>query len=86
LPDEDFEMLGEDDLILLSRRFERMHENRMNSRRNSRTCFKCGRTGHFFAESSSLNDNDKHKSMDKTRKSKNKDHDHGRKPQPRESG
>jgi hypothetical protein len=48
LPDEDFDVLGEDDLALLSRRFERMYENRMSSRRNSRTCFKCGKTGHFF--------------------------------------
>jgi hypothetical protein len=39
LQDEDFDMLGEDYLALLSRRFERMYENRMSSRRNSRTCF-----------------------------------------------
>jgi hypothetical protein len=79
LPDEDFDVLGEDDLALLSRRFKRMYENRMSSRRNSRTCFKCGKTGHFFAECLKLNDNDKHKSKDKRRKSKKKDHGHGRK-------
>jgi hypothetical protein len=39
LHDEDFDMLGEDYLALLSKRFERMYENRMSSRRNSRTCF-----------------------------------------------
>jgi hypothetical protein len=27
LPDEEFDMLGEDELALLTRRFERMHEN-----------------------------------------------------------
>jgi hypothetical protein len=84
LPDKDFDVLGEDDLTLLLRRFERMYENRMSSRRNSRTCFKCGKTGHFFAECPKLNDNDKHKSKDKRRKSKKKDHGHGRKTRSRE--
>jgi hypothetical protein len=50
LPDKDFDVLGEDDLALLSRRFERLHENRMCSRRNSMTCFKCGKTRHFFTK------------------------------------
>jgi hypothetical protein len=27
LPDEEFDVLGEDELALLTRRFERMHEN-----------------------------------------------------------
>jgi hypothetical protein len=27
MPDEDFDMLGEDELALLTRRFERLHEN-----------------------------------------------------------
>jgi hypothetical protein len=27
LPDEEFDVLGEDKLTLLTRRFERMHEN-----------------------------------------------------------
>jgi hypothetical protein len=79
LPDEDFDVLGQGDLALLSRRFERMYENRVSSRRNSRTCFKCGKTGHFFVECPKLNDNDKHKSKNKRRKSKKKDHGHGRK-------
>jgi hypothetical protein len=39
LPDEEFDMLGEDELALLTRRFEKMHGNRVNSRRNTRTCF-----------------------------------------------
>jgi hypothetical protein len=39
LPDEEFDVLGEDELALLTRWFERMHENWVNSRRNTRTCF-----------------------------------------------
>jgi hypothetical protein len=79
LLDEDFDVFGEDDLALLSRRFERMYKNRMSSRRNSRTCFKCGKTRHFFAECPKLNNDAKHKSKEKRRKSKKKDHGHGRK-------
>jgi hypothetical protein len=37
--DEEFDMLGEDELTLLMRRFERLHENRVNMRKNTRTCF-----------------------------------------------
>jgi hypothetical protein len=37
--DEEFDVLGEDELALLTRRFERMHENRVNTRTNTRTCF-----------------------------------------------
>jgi hypothetical protein len=39
MPDEDFDMLGEDELALLTRQFERLHVNRVNMRRNTRTCF-----------------------------------------------
>jgi hypothetical protein len=39
MPDEEFDVLGEDELALLTRRFERLHENRVNMRRNTRTCF-----------------------------------------------
>jgi hypothetical protein len=39
LPDEEFDVLGEDELALLTRRFERLHENRVNTRRNPWTCF-----------------------------------------------
>jgi hypothetical protein len=52
MPDEEFDVLGEDELALLTRRFERLHENRVNMRRNTRTCFKCGKAGHYFAECS----------------------------------
>jgi hypothetical protein len=48
--DEEFDVLGEDELVLLTRRFERLHENRVNMRRNTRTCFQCGKPGHFVAD------------------------------------
>jgi hypothetical protein len=50
MPDEEFDVLGEDELALLTRRFERLHENRVNMRRNTRTCFQCGKRGHFVAD------------------------------------
>jgi hypothetical protein len=50
LPDEEFDELGEDELALLTRRFERLHENRVNMRRNTRTCFQCGKPGHVVAD------------------------------------
>jgi hypothetical protein len=50
MPDEEFDVLGEDELALLTRRFERLHENRVNMRRNTRTCFLCGKPGHFVAD------------------------------------
>jgi hypothetical protein len=39
LPYEEFDVLGEDELTLLTRRFERIHENQVNTRRNTRMCF-----------------------------------------------
>jgi hypothetical protein len=50
MPDEEFDVLGEDELALLTSRFERLHENRVNMRRNTRTCFQCGKPGHFIAD------------------------------------
>jgi hypothetical protein len=50
MPDEEFSVLGEDELALLTRRFKRLHENRVNMRRNTRTCFQCGKLGHFVAD------------------------------------
>jgi hypothetical protein len=50
LPDEEFDVLGEDELVLLTRRFERLHANRVNMRRNMRTCFQCGKPAHFIAD------------------------------------
>jgi hypothetical protein len=50
MPDDKFDMLGEEDLTLLSRRFERMYTNRKNARRSSGMCYRCGKHGHFIAE------------------------------------
>jgi hypothetical protein len=50
ISDEEFDVLGEDELALLMRRFKRLHENRVNMRRNTRTCFHCGKPGHFVAD------------------------------------
>jgi hypothetical protein len=50
MPDEEFDVLGEDELVLLTRRFDRLHENRVNMRRNTRTCFQCGEPRHFIAD------------------------------------
>jgi hypothetical protein len=47
MPDEELDVLGEDEL---TRRFERLHENLVNMRRNTRTCFQCGKPGHFAAD------------------------------------
>jgi hypothetical protein len=50
MPDEEFDVLREVQLALLTRRFERLHENRVNMRRNTRTCFQCGKPRHFVAD------------------------------------
>jgi hypothetical protein len=50
VPDEEFDMLGDDELALLTTRFERMHENQVNMRRNTRTCFQCSKPRHFVAD------------------------------------
>jgi hypothetical protein len=43
-------VLGEDELVLVTRRFERLHENQVNMRMNTRTCFQCGKPGHFIVD------------------------------------
>jgi hypothetical protein len=50
MPDEELDVLGEDELALLTRRFERLYDNRVNMRRNMRTCFQCSKSGHFLAD------------------------------------
>jgi hypothetical protein len=65
MTDEEFDVLGEDELTLLMRRFERLHENRVSMRRNTRTCFQCSKPGHFVAhcpEKVKNRDSYKHKS------------------------
>jgi hypothetical protein len=47
LPNEEFNVLGEDELALLTRRFETLHENRVNTRRTTHTCFQCGKPEDF---------------------------------------
>jgi hypothetical protein len=48
LVDEEFNVLGE--VALLTRRFERMDKNRVNTRRNMRTCFQFSKPGHFVTD------------------------------------
>jgi hypothetical protein len=50
IPDEEVDVLGEEELALHSWRFDRLHESRSNARRSSGTCYKCGKRGHFIAE------------------------------------
>jgi hypothetical protein len=79
LPDEEFDVLGEDELVLLTRRFEGMHQNRVNMRKNTRTCFQCGKPGHFVAdcpEKVENKDNYKHKSLTDGKYRSRRDHKH----------
>jgi hypothetical protein len=50
MPDEEFDVLGEEDLALLSRRFEHMYTKWKNARRSSGMCYQCGKHGHFIAK------------------------------------
>jgi hypothetical protein len=50
MPDVEFDVLGEEDFVLLSRRFERMYVNQKNARSSSGMCYRCGKHGHFIAE------------------------------------
>jgi hypothetical protein len=52
LLNEQFDVLGEDEMALLTRRFERMHEKQVNTRRNTRTCFQCDKPGHLVIDCS----------------------------------
>jgi hypothetical protein len=93
MPDEEFDVLGEDELALLMRRFERLHENQVNMRRKTRTCFQCGKPGHFVVdcpEKVEKKDSYKHKSKKdgkyrsrRDHKSKHKDERRSRKKESR---
>jgi hypothetical protein len=50
MPDEESDVLFEEDLTLLSRRFERMYTNQKNALRCSGMCYRCGKHKHFIAE------------------------------------
>jgi hypothetical protein len=79
VPDEKFDVLGEDELALLTRWFERLHENRVNMRRNTRTCFQCDKPGHFVAdcpEKVENKDSYKHKSKTDGKYHSRRDHKH----------
>jgi hypothetical protein len=52
MPDEKFDVLGEDQLVLLTSRFVRLHKILLNMRRNTRTSFQCGKPGHFVTDCS----------------------------------
>jgi hypothetical protein len=77
VPDEEFDVLGEDELALLTTRFERLHENRVNMRRNTRTCFQCGKPGHFVADyPEKVENKDSYKHKSKTEGKYRSRHDH----------
>jgi hypothetical protein len=50
MQDEEFDVLGEEDLALMSRQFEGMYTNQKNTRRSSGMCYRCRKHGHFIAE------------------------------------
>jgi hypothetical protein len=50
MPDEELDVLGEEDLMLLSKRFGRMYMNQKNARRNLGMCYRCGKHKHFIAK------------------------------------
>jgi hypothetical protein len=48
--EEEFDVLAEEELALLSKRFERMYTNRKNAQRSSAMFYRCGKHRHFIAE------------------------------------
>ncbi|WVZ89413.1 hypothetical protein U9M48_035825 [Paspalum notatum var. saurae] len=49
--EEQLATLGDDELCLVSSRFQRAYDNRMSKKRGERPkCFECGEVGHFIAE------------------------------------
>ena len=55
--EEQLATLGDDELCLVSCRFQRAYDNRMSKKRGERPkCFECGEVGHFIAECTNKND------------------------------
>jgi hypothetical protein len=52
MPDEEFDMLGEEDFALLSRWFECTYTKRKNAQRSSSMCYQRGKHSYFIAECS----------------------------------
>jgi hypothetical protein len=50
MQDEEFDVLGEDNLSLLRRQFERLYTNWKNAERSSSVCYRCGKHVHCIAE------------------------------------
>jgi hypothetical protein len=50
MPDEEFDVLGEDDLTLQSRWFERLYKNQKNAWRSLGMCYRCRKHRHFIAD------------------------------------
>ena len=49
--EEQLATLGDEELSLVSSRFQRAYDNRMSKKRGERPkCFECGEIGHFIAE------------------------------------
>jgi hypothetical protein len=78
LPDEEFDMLGEDELALLHAVREDAREPG-ELKEEFKGVFQVRKAGHFFAECPKVNNHDKHKFKDKRKKSKKKDHGLGKK-------
>jgi hypothetical protein len=79
LLDEEFDVLGENELVLLTKRFERLHENQVNTRKTTQTCFQCGKPGHFIAnypEKVENKDGYKHRSRTDNKYQSRCDHNH----------
>ncbi|PUZ60823.1 hypothetical protein GQ55_4G195000 [Panicum hallii var. hallii] len=48
--EEQLEVLDDEELALITRRFMRFNDNHKNRRRGNNTCFECGKPGHFIAD------------------------------------